>query len=116
MYYRGPTLEAVRMGTWKLHLVKNNKWRGGDSEEMPQLFDLAADIGESNNVLADNPDVVADIMVHVEAARAELGDAATGAEGTGRRPQGRVDNPVTLTTFDPDHPYYMAEYDLADRG
>lgn len=116
LYYRGSTLEAVRMGTWKLHLVKNNKWRGGDSEEMPQLFDLATDIGESNNVLADNPEVVADIMVYVEAARAELGDAATGAEGTGRRQQGRVDNPVTLTTFDPDHPYYMAEYDLADRG
>ena len=24
--------------------------------------------------------------------------------------------PVPLTTFDPDHPYYLAEYDLPDRG
>ena len=116
LYYSGATLEAVRLGTWKLHLAKDNKWRGGETEEMPQLFDLAADVGETNNVLADNPDVVAEIMVHVEAARSELGDVATGTVGTGRRKQGRVDNPVTLTTFDPDHPYYMAEYDLADRG
>ena len=107
-----PSEWAPGNSTWS----RNNKWRGGDSEEMPQLFDLATDVGETTNVLADNPEVVADIMVHVEAARAELGDAATGAEGTGRRQQGRVDNPVTLTTFDPDHPYYMAEYDLADRG
>ncbi len=83
---------------------------------MPQLFDLASDVGETSNVLADHPDVVAQIMVHVDAARADLGDTAAGVEGSGRRPQGRVDNPVTLTTFDPDHPYYMAEYDLADRG
>ncbi len=32
------------------------------------------------------------------------------------RPIGRVDHAVTLTTYDPDHPYYLSEYDLTDRG
>ena len=25
-------------------------------------------------------------------------------------------NPVALTSYDPDHPYVVAEYDLPDRG
>ncbi len=116
LYYRGPVLEAVRVGRWKLHVTKDHRWHRGDVEEMPQLFDLEVDIGETDNVIADHPDVVSELMVHVEAARTELGDVATDSVGTGRRPQGRVEDPVTLTTFDPDHPYYMAEYDLADRG
>ena len=32
------------------------------------------------------------------------------------RPIGRVDDPAPLTTYDPDHPYFVAEYDLPDRG
>ena len=32
------------------------------------------------------------------------------------RPSGRVTNPVTLTEYDPEHPYIIAMYDLKDRG
>ncbi len=32
------------------------------------------------------------------------------------RPIGRALTPQPLVTFDPGHPYYMAEYDLSDRG
>jgi hypothetical protein len=72
--------------------------------------------GDTTDVAADHPSVVAALEAHAAAARADLGDALTGAPGTGRRPVGEVDDPVTLTTFDPDHPYYIAEYDLPDRG
>ena len=47
---------------------------------------------------------------------ADLGDDATDVVGAGVRPVGRVTGPVTLTNFDPDTPYFMAEYDLTERG
>ena len=59
---------------------------------------------------------MAGLLRHVDRARAELGDSFTGTTGVGRRPVGEVDDPRPLTTFDPDHPYYMAEYDLPDAG
>lgn len=37
-----------------------------------------------------------------------------GAKGT--RAVGRVDDLVPPTTSEPDHPYFVAEYDLAHRG
>jgi hypothetical protein len=51
-----------------------------------------------------------------EDARRSLGDARTGRVGEDVRAIGRVDDPVPLTTYDPAHPYYLAEYDLPDRG
>ena len=58
-------------------------------EKLPlALYDLTADIGETTNVADKHPDVVKGLMRHVEAARAELGDALTGAKGTGVRPCG----------------------------
>ena len=53
---------------------------------------------------------------HADRARAELGDARLGIDGCGVRPAGEVATPRPLTTFDADHPYYMAEYDLMERG
>ena len=114
-YYAGPNLEAVRAGRWKLHVHKTPGFRGGEGP-MEELYDLAADIGETNDVAATHPEIVAELHSHLDRARRDLGDGLSGAEGVDRRPVGRVDDPVPLTTFDPHHPYYMAEYDLADRG
>jgi arylsulfatase A-like enzyme len=47
-YYKNGRPEAIRLGKWKLHLKKT-----------PELYDLRADIGESNNVAEANADVVA---------------------------------------------------------
>jgi len=47
-YYKGGGLQAIRLGKWKLHLKKQ-----------PELYDLRADIGESDNVADANPEVVA---------------------------------------------------------
>jgi arylsulfatase A len=114
-YYQGPNLEAVRVGRWKLHVAKTTVV-GRRVETMEELYDLESDIGETIDVAAAHPEVVAALRGHLDRARADLGDALTGAPGADRRPQGRVDDPVPLTEFDPDHPYYMAEYDLTDRG
>lgn len=114
-YYSGPNLEAVRSGQWKLHVYKSPNFRGGQGP-LEELYDLDNDIGETTDVAASHPEVVARLHRLLDEARADLGDGVKGVEGTGRRPVGRVDNPAPLTTSDPDHPYYMAEYDLADRG
>ena len=51
-FYRGTKLEAVRDGRWKLH------FRKGD-DEILELYDLAADIGESVNLAEQHPEIVA---------------------------------------------------------
>jgi arylsulfatase A-like enzyme len=108
-YYRGENLEAIRAGRWKLHLAR----RGVGIEE---LYDLAADVGETHDVSAEYSDVVARLHALAARVREDLGDARLGVKGAGVRPVGEVEEAVTLTTFDPDHPYYIAEYDLLDRG
>ncbi|MFN3166295.1 MAG: sulfatase [Phycisphaeraceae bacterium] len=99
-YYYGGQLQAVRVGDWKLHLP--HKWRrvvepGKDGQPGPQdyptiersLFNLKDDVGESNNVIDQHPDVVASLMEVVEQARAELGDSLTKRKGEAVRPAGR---------------------------
>jgi arylsulfatase A-like enzyme len=50
--------QAVRMGKWKA--VRQNILRRGNPDPLNiELYDLDADIGESRDVAADNPDVVA---------------------------------------------------------
>ncbi len=108
-YIGDGNIEAVRCGRWKLHVRKRRI-------EMTELYDLVDDIAEAHDVAAQHPDVVARLLDVVAAGRADLGDQALGIDGTGTRPIGRVDDPQPLTTFDPDHPYFMAEYDLHHRG
>ncbi len=103
------SLEAVRRGRWKLHVRKRNR-------ELLGLYDLDADPGEATDVADQHPEVVADLQAELERWRHDLGDEATGTAGTGVRPIGRVEDPVPLTEFDPDHPYFAAEYDLPHRG
>lgn len=114
-FYSGPSLEAVRVGTWKLHLAKTG-FHDEYNADMAELYDLASDPGETTDVAGAHPEVVAQLQAQAARAREELGDALTDSEGRDRRPHGEVANPQALATFDPDHPYYMAEYDLADRG
>ena len=108
-YYWMNELEAVRVGRWKLHFAKH-----GAVET--QLFDLEDDPAETTDVIAAHPDVVVELEAHAERARRSLGDALQGRVGDDLRPIGRVEDPVTLTTYDPNHRYYVAEYDLRDRG
>jgi arylsulfatase A-like enzyme len=108
-YFHRGSLEAVRKGRWKLHLRK-------DQETICELYDLVADVAETDDRAADEPTVVAELRAIAEAAKAELGDLAEGIDGTAVRPKGVVAEHDSLTHYNPDHPYVMAEYDLADGG
>ena len=107
---RNASIEAVRVGPWKLHLLK-------DGKDVELLFHLADDISEQTDVAADHPEVVDRLRAIIEAGRADLGDERLNIKPSANvRPLGKVDNPQPLTEFDPNHPYFMAEYDLPDRG
>ena len=108
-YILGGNIEAVRVGQWKLHV---RKW----NDERIRLYDLDADVGERDDVVDEHLDVVARLLDVIEAARLELGDDVSDTVGSDVRPVGLVADPVTLTVFDEDAPYYMAEYDLPERG
>jgi arylsulfatase A-like enzyme len=95
-FYWGTELHAVRSGQWKLHVAhpyQSLESAGSDGapgryvrKEQPQaLYDLAADPGESVDVAARHPDVVARLLEHVERARADLGDSLTSRTGAGVR-------------------------------
>lgn len=103
-YYGTNELQAVRSGKWKLilphtcRMIEDRK-PGADGKpagykqvklDKPMLFDLDKDIGETTDVSAANPDVVARMQTHADAARAELGDSLTKAVGKGTREPGRV--------------------------
>jgi arylsulfatase A len=103
-FYRMEVLEAVRSGKWKLHLRRE------------ELYDLQSDIGETHDVYAEHPDIVAALSAQAEACRRDIGDSALGIEGENVRPAGRVEDPDTLTHLDADHPYMIAMYDLKERG
>ena len=109
VYILDGALEAIRVGRWKLHVRKRRR-------EMEELYDLVADPVEANDVSGGHAEVVAALRAKLDELRADLGDDATGVVGSGIRPIGRVDDPQPLTTFDPEHPYYAAEYDLHHRG
>ena len=127
-YYKGNSLEAVRSGKWKLHVRKSDTADQGALRRVPlkktplvvwecnELYDLSTDIGETNNVYDDHPDVVEALTEKLDQCRRDLGDEATGTKAEDVRPVGRVDDPDTLTHYDPDHPYIIAMYDIPHRG
>ncbi len=81
-YYRRTRLEAVRSGKWKLFraLPADSLWSHYSKAEdvidirHPLLFDLEADISESNDVAQQHPEVVAELMKLIESARTDIGD------------------------------------------
>lgn len=109
VYLQDGTIEAIRAGRWKLHVRKRRT-------EMRALFDLLLDPGESHDVAEQQPETVDALLAALDRWRADLGDDATGTTGSGVRTIGRVTDPQPLTTFDADHPYVVAEYDLPHRG
>jgi arylsulfatase A-like enzyme len=108
-YYAMDDLHAVRDERWKLHVAR-------DGHPVQELYDLRRDQGETDDVAAAHPEVVDRLEQSAAVYRAELGDARLGITGAGIRAAGHVEDPRPLTTYDPAHPYYAAEYDLADRG
>ncbi len=82
-YYRGPRLEAVRHGDWKLQIASAAK---KDDAFQPKLYNLRTDIGEAKDVAAANPDVVKKLESLVAAMKDDLGvdGAAKGSRELGK--------------------------------
>jgi len=104
-YYCGETLEAIRRGDWKLHLFK-----GG--EEFRALYDLREDPGEERDCLSRRQEIALEMEPAVEAAREDLGCAASKIPARNAREIGHVAEGRKLTApFDPSNPYIIALYD-----
>lgn len=82
-YSREGLPSAIREGNWKLHLVAPvMKWAGKlppealldklPQEPLPWLFDLSSDIGETLNVAAQHPEVVAKLRADIGQTDATL--------------------------------------------
>ena len=78
-YHRGNELQAVRSGYWKLHL-KDGK--------PSALHNLKTDIGESENLLAENPKVERKLMTYIRNFENDLAQNS--------RPAAFVENPKAL--------------------
>ncbi|HYE21077.1 MAG TPA: sulfatase [Tepidisphaeraceae bacterium] len=101
--YWGERLDAVRSGKWKLHFPHDYRMtpavRATGGKPQPDrkgtielsLFDLEADPSESTDLSAKHPDVVRRLTALADVMRQDLGDSATGAKGSGRRPPGRAE-------------------------
>ncbi|MCK5173804.1 MAG: sulfatase-like hydrolase/transferase, partial [Planctomycetes bacterium] len=90
-------LQAVRSGKWKLHLPTEEVKVGTRTvkKRVAKLYDLSADIGETNDLSKKEPKVVKRLMRLANKARADIGD--TGMEGANQRTAGWDKNPVALT-------------------
>jgi len=73
LYYEGDELQAVREGPWKLRLSGLEKLRNWPEldrgTEKTELYHLGRDLGESENVAAENPDVVERLTAIAEQAK-----------------------------------------------
>jgi arylsulfatase A-like enzyme len=68
-YYCIDSLNAVRVGNWKLHVGAGPD---GNAKEMPQLFDIHGDPRESYNIANRYPDTVEELRSRLEAFDAEV--------------------------------------------
>ncbi|MDH3698800.1 MAG: sulfatase [Flavobacteriaceae bacterium] len=104
-YYHVNELHGIRYGKWKLyfpHTYRTLNGRKGGENGLPvdyehntiteiELYDLSTDMGETTNVAAENPEIVAKIQTLGDKMRAELGDSLTDALGAGSRSIGKVE-------------------------
>ena len=100
-YYWGDGLHAIRSGKWKLHFphayvhvdVPGQEGLPGKLSQPKTelaLYDLDADIGESTDLAAQHPEVVARLTALAEVARDDLGDSLLKRPAKNVRPAGRL--------------------------
>src|SRR5262249_29391563 len=102
-YFNKNELQAMRSGPWKLifpHEYRTLAGAPGGKDGIPakyttakaglELYNLENDIGESTNVAASHPDIIARLSMLADHCRDDLGDALTGRVGNGIRPPGQL--------------------------
>lgn len=109
-YYTGCLLTGVRAGQWKLVLPRpanpqGTGWWGRMIEAVPetQLYNMTDDPGETTDLAAENPAIVAELMKRIEGAREELGDidrTGSGARSFDPEPR-RLQVPIRATVNRP---------------
>ncbi|MFK7847939.1 MAG: sulfatase-like hydrolase/transferase, partial [Rhodothermales bacterium] len=98
-FYYARQLQAIRYQNWKLHLPHSyRKVDQAGADGMPgtythpktglELYDLANDTAESENVAAQNPEIVAYLTGLADSVRTTLGDQVLEIKGTQVRPAG----------------------------
>jgi arylsulfatase A len=104
-YYENNQLQALTSGRWKLVLPHTYRTLGDQRKATdgipakyktikltkPELYDLAADITETNNVADQHPAELSRLVAIADGARKEFGDSLTKRKGIGARQPGRVD-------------------------
>jgi arylsulfatase A-like enzyme len=94
-YYQRQQLQAVRWGKWKYHLPLAEKiievHTAAVEPSQAELYDLEKDISESNNLVAQHPEIVTRMEILIRNVRDDMGD--WGYEGKNRRPAGVIDEP-----------------------
>ena len=103
--YLGRELQAIRSGKWKLvfpHTYRTLAGREGRDDGFPieyshtriglALFDLENDIGETEDVAEQHPEVVQRLTEYAEQIRDDLGDSATKRKGRNVREPGQLGN------------------------
>lgn len=102
-FYNPASLHAVRTQRWKLHfphpyrtLAGGPGGTGGEPTAYQSakielsLFDLQNDMGETANVAAEYPEIVAQLTAAADKIRGELGDKLTNTVGKSVRPPGKM--------------------------
>jgi arylsulfatase A-like enzyme len=116
-YYNCENLQCVRMGDWKLHVPREKKqfpfWSMKLQQDIatPQLYNLATDQGEKNDVAAQYPERVAEMMALVEATRLKLGEF--GQRGSEQRATGTLFPDVPIIG---NHVLYWDKLTDAEKG
>ncbi|HEX5398809.1 MAG TPA: sulfatase [Verrucomicrobiae bacterium] len=104
-YYLKWQLQAVRVGDWKLALCPQQLSMqvntGGVSEPGLRLYNLAADIGEKNDVAAAHPDIVKRLKALADRQQETL--CNNSSTGPGVRPPGWVAHPQYLVPVKPSY-------------
>lgn len=105
IYYNRNELQAVVMDEWKLYFPHSYRsilpGQADRSDGIPieyhmvqlsemELYQITSDPSESQNLLDQNPDVVARILELAERAREDMGDALQKREGKNNREPGRI--------------------------
>ena len=94
-YYMVDQLQAIRMGSWKLHLELDSKPRSRENRTQRRgqfLINLDRDLQEKHDVSAKHSDIVKKLLTWADRAREDLGDA--GRPGSGQRQAGWVEHPT----------------------
>ncbi|MFC7338756.1 sulfatase [Haloferula chungangensis] len=93
-YYNCENLQCVRVGDWKLHLPRETRqipWWAQKKQkplEKPQLYNLETDAAEQQNLAAQHPERVKEMMALAEATREKLGEFMQ--RGSEQRPTGTL--------------------------